>query len=207
MKYVKSFRRIGFSLAILTVLMLCSLLIFLETGSSVYLSDETKRMITFEVRSSPKLPPNFLGFYNKVFPKSLEKGVWNWVFSKFSTNMKNTECPCATLAYNPMLYNRHSDGIGSVVARLTVALQFEEIYSQTECLNYLTHSYDFLRNIRGIQAASKFYLNKAIEDLNESEMAELIARMENPSLYDREKNLWNLNRKINLILGEINSSP
>lgn len=204
MSIQKFLRRAFWSLIALSISSIVLLIVFLENGSGIYLSNNTKRTVSFEVRSAPELPTNFLTFYNKAYPGSLETGVWDWTFSNFISQSGNTRCPCATMAYSPLLYKRQPEGVGRIVAHLSVALQFEEIFTQTECLNYLTHSHDFLRNVEGIHAASKFYLKKELHELNEIEMAELIARMENPLYYDREKNPWNLDRKINLLLKQTN---
>ncbi len=204
MKVFKTIKRIFVFLTILIVLLAGVLLVYIENGSGIYLSDETKRRVTIEVRSAPKLPQDFLFFYNKVYPKSLEKGVWAWLFSQFISQSATTKCPCATLAHRSILYKNPLNGIESIIAHLTVSRHFEKVYTQTDCLNYLTHSSDFLRNINGIQTASKFYLNKEIEDLDDREIAELLARMENPLYFDREKHPWNLERKINLLLRQAN---
>ncbi len=189
------------------LILLASLILFLESASSLYMSEKSKEMVTWQIRAAPKLPQNFVDFYSAIYPEQMKEGFWGSIKNHIIHRRPGPACPCEQAVKMMPRSTFDSPETWNYIRHSIIALKVEELLSQEDCLNFTTHSSDFLNGQMGIQAASEFYLKKKLADLNQREMAELIARMKNPVFYDREKNSWNLNRKINLILDEINPDP
>lgn len=96
------------------------------------------------------------------------------------------ECPCREIAFRifPSLNIKNKSSLDYILA----TRYLEQNYSQTECLNFNFSNFDFLDNIKGIQAVSKSLFDKDINDLTSLEIAEIIALYENPVKNNKNKN-------------------
>lgn len=162
-------------------------LTYVEFGGRYILSQYEKRVITFNIRSSYKLPQNFTNFYNVIYKNSLNKNSWNYNFNSL-INQSNQEfvCPCKEMAFKifPTLEIKNKN----LIDYLLVTRYIEDNYNQTDCLNFNFSNFDFLENRKEITAVSKSLFSKNVNDLMPLEIVEIIALYENPVKNNRNRN-------------------
>lgn len=81
-----------------------------------------------------------------------------------------------------------------------ISLELEKIYSKTKILEYYINNIYFANGYYGIEAASKGYFNKSVNELSLSQQAFLCAIPNNPTLYDPIDNLENTVKRRDRIL-------
>ncbi len=89
------------------------------------------------------------------------------------------------------------------VEEIFVAMELEKKYSKTQILEYYLNNIYFANGYYGIQAASKGYFSKGVDELSLSETAFLIAIPNNPTLYDPLKNHDNVIKRRDRILKQM----
>lgn len=94
---------------------------------------------------------------------------------------KTCQCEVSTNYIGPY---RH----GYSLTKLIYILKVEKDFTEDECLNFQLLNYDFGYKKIGINAASQFYFNKNISNLNEEEKLTLIAMLKNSVLYNPIRN-------------------
>lgn len=163
-----------------------SFVLYLEFGGIFVLSTSDKRTITYELRSSRKLPENFTLFYDTVYPNSLSSDSWNYRLSALVKKSSGKDCPCSQTAYRllPVLEIHNKKGIDQFLT----ARHIEHHFSQEECLASNFGHYHFPENQKGVFKVSEFLFHKELKDLKPLEMAEIIALYENPVRYSRFRN-------------------
>jgi hypothetical protein len=180
---MKYFRRIF----IVFITALTLFVLYLEFGGGFILNDYDKRIITFSIRASKKLPENFTNFYNSVYQNSLNENSWNLVYSSIlNSNSQRKECPCNQMAYR--LFSALEINHRSPIDQFLVARFIEHNYSQKDCLAFNFNHFDFLENRKGLEKISKSLFNKEAKDLQPLEIGEISALYENPVRYNRIKN-------------------
>ncbi|WEK69947.1 MAG: transglycosylase domain-containing protein [Candidatus Chryseobacterium colombiense] len=181
MKYLK-----GFLFIIISSVLI--FLLYFEFGGRFIINDADKKMITYEIRSSEKIPASFSNFYNTVFPNSLSENSWNYVLSALvnSDSSQRKECPCNQMAYKifPILEIKNKQSIDQFL----VARYLEQHYNQRDCLEFNFNHFDFLENRKGVHNLSKSLFNKETKDLTQLEMGEILALYEAPSQNNRHRN-------------------
>lgn len=161
--------------------------LYLEFGGNYILNTSDKRSITYEIRSSRKLPENFIFFYDTIYPNSLSSNSWNYRRSPLlKSGSSGTDCPCSQTAYRlfPVLEIHNKKEID----QLLTARYIERHFSQEECLAFNFSYFDFLENRKGVFTVSKSLFQKELKDLKPLEMAEIVALYENPVRYNRFRN-------------------
>ena len=86
------------------------------------------------------------------------------------------------------------------VEEMFIARELEEKYSKDQILEFYLNNIYFANGYYGIQAASKGYFNRDVQDLSLSQIAFLCAIPNNPSLYDPLINMDNTLSRRNRIL-------
>lgn len=179
-KYARWIFLLFFAVSILFVL-------YFEFGGIFVLSTSDKRTITYEIRSSRKLPENFTLFYNTVYQNSLSSNSWNYRISALvKSESSGKDCPCSRMAYRvfPVLEINNKKGIDQFLT----ARYIERHFSQEECLASNFGCHNFPENQKGVFKVSEFLFHKDLKDLKPLEMAEIIALYENPVRYNRFRN-------------------
>ena len=74
------------------------------------------------------------------------------------------------------------------IKQAALALQFEKNYSKEDILYYYLNEIYLGPQVYGVQAASKYYFNKDVSEINLQEAATLIAVLRAPSYYDPYNN-------------------
>ncbi|MCT2560889.1 transglycosylase domain-containing protein [Chryseobacterium herbae] len=180
MKFLKSI-----TIALISTFAL--LILCIEFGGKYFLDAEDRRIITVTVGSAPKLPENFITFYNTVYPKSLSTNSWDLMINNtFSSSVSKKECPCSQTAYT--FYPHLTFKTQSVVKYFIISRYIEHHYNPKNCLSFNFDMFDFLENRKGVTILSKSLFNKKIKDLSPVEMAEILSLYENPAKNNRNTN-------------------
>ena len=109
------------------------------------------------------------------------------------------DCPCLDVirVYGyPSLYLKNSSQIRNGINEIIYANKIEKKFTQEDCLNFLFSSYDFTREIKGVEKASKYFFNKNLEELNQTEKINLILMVDNLGLYNPFRKNEVLKKKI-----------
>jgi hypothetical protein len=109
------------------------------------------------------------------------------------------DCPCLSVVKNfayPTLYEKNSSQIRNGINEIIYTNKIEKTFTQENCLTFLFSSYDFSRESKGVEEASKYFFNKNIEDLNQSEKINLVLMVDNSALYNPFRNKSLLPKKI-----------
>jgi hypothetical protein len=112
---------------------------------------------------------SFTDIYNKV--------------NSVNTVEKEKRCPCE-VSTNYIEQYRH----GYSLTKLIYRLKIEREFTNDDCLKFLLLNYDFGYKNIGINAASKFYFNKSINNLNQEETITLVVMLKNSALYNPIRN-------------------
>lgn len=86
------------------------------------------------------------------------------------------------------------------VEEIYIALELERIYSKNEILEFYLNNVYFANGYYGIEAASRGYFNKSVDELTLSQIAYLCAIPNNPTLYDPLTNHENTLKRRDRIL-------
>ncbi|NHN24316.1 hypothetical protein FIA58_001400 [Flavobacterium jejuense] len=106
----------------------------------------------------------------------------------------NKQCPCLNITR--MYHSYYNNRFESIYEGIFFTLKLERKYTQRECLKLLLKDSDYLYQNRGIKKAAHYYYNKELKDLNQKERITLILMLENPTLYNPERNRKMLQRKV-----------
>lgn len=106
------------------------------------------------------------------------------IHNKIYEKIEEPNCPCQTVANNIRINGRNT----SLVKRALYLLKIKKEFSPDECLKFVLMNYDFGNKNIGIKAASKFYFNKNIDNLNEKEIITLVVMLKNSALYNPIRN-------------------
>lgn len=116
--------------------------------------------------------------------------IHNQIFKK----IKEHNCPCQD-AVNSIGPYRH----GYSLTKSLYDLKIKKDFTQNECLKFILVHYDFGYRKIGIKAASKFFFNKNIDELNEKEIITLIAMLKNSALYNPIRNEKGVKNRVYLL--------
>ena len=117
------------------------------------------------------------------------------IYTKIHETVKERRCPCEVIVNNTGagLY-RH----GFSLTQRFYLLKIEKEFTHEECLKFQLLNADFNYKNIGIKSASKFYFNKTIEQLNETEKVMFIAMLDNSSLYNPIRNKQMVKNRVRL---------
>ncbi|MBB4802026.1 CRISPR/Cas system CMR-associated protein Cmr1 (group 7 of RAMP superfamily) [Flavobacterium nitrogenifigens] len=116
------------------------------------------------------------------------------IHNKIFKELKEPNCPCQT-AVNNIGPFRH----GYSITKSLYDLKIKKDFTQEECLKFVLVHYDFGYHQIGIKAASEFFFNKNIKELNEREKITLIAMLKNSSLYNPIRNKKGVKNRVYLL--------
>lgn len=116
------------------------------------------------------------------------------IHNKIYKKIKDPSCPCRD-ASNNIRPSRHAYSL----TKLLYELKIKQEFSQNECLKFVLVNYDFGYKNIGVKAASKFYFNKNIKELDEKEKVTLIAMLKNSSLYNPIRNKKGVRNRVLLL--------
>lgn len=155
---------------------------YIRYGGYVLISKEDREKVISEIKASPQLPDNFMTVYNDLYPKALTNSAWNNVFNEVVFHRYN-ECPSSDVAYMYGAYRLH--GAFFYLAQLNFVL--EDNLTQQQCLNKSLKELDFTNHVIGVENFAMTYFGKPLKDLNEDQVLEILVRVRNPLLYNKER--------------------
>ncbi|MCO6148414.1 transglycosylase domain-containing protein [Flavobacterium sp. NRK1] len=155
-------------------------------------SDRDK-MIDF-VKTAHPLPDNFINVYRDLYPEAINNNGWKYIFKSAGFD-KALESPSIRTVEYFAISRFH--GSFFFIAQLNFVL--EDNVTQLQCLNRNLSVMDFTKGVIGIENASKQYFSKPLEELNEDEILEIITRIYNPSLYNKERRPEIFQNKLNAL--------
>lgn len=200
-KLFKILKKIILYSTIIFIVGCLSIYLYIENGAKIYFPGKQRTELIKEIKSAPKLPDNFIEFYNTVYPKSLENNFWKRIY-KFSTSyfsIKNDRLPSQIVA-NLIVSEVLNDNKGKNLNSLFLVRFIEQYTTQKECLNFEFQKIDFRHNRKGIEAVSQDLFKKPVKDLQPIEIAEILALSENPFRNDRYRNPEIAQKRTNVFL-------
>jgi hypothetical protein len=131
------------------------------------------------IKITPPLPQKLFDAYERVYNFNHRKTT-NLLLTEMSWRIwdfkyHNTSCGCVQVSFP--IFRKTSD-------KLTIGLALDHEVGPRKCLEYHLNRQDFLFNQIGVRNAAKFYFEKDLDDLAETELLTLCIMMKNPSLYN-----------------------
>ena len=155
---------------------------YLRFGGYIITNKVERDHLFKDIRSAPQLPNNFLKVYKTVYPEALKNNGWHYAFANKGFN-KQIESPSVEIA---ILYGQ-TRLHGSFGYFVQYNFMIEDNTTQKQCLNKILQVTDFGRGIRGVEEASKQYFHKPLKMLSDMKTLEIITRLQNPQLYDKQR--------------------
>lgn len=187
MNFLKLVKKLLLYSTIIFVVACFSFYLYVENGAKIHFSHRERTELIQQIKSAPKLPDNFVEFYNGVYPESLENNFWKKSYHQLTSRYHlDSELPSqnvANLSAGPFLRYKKR-----YINNILLIRHIEQNTTQTECLNFIFRNFDFLYDRRGIEAVSQDLFKKNVKDLKPLEMAEIISLAENPVRNNRYRN-------------------
>lgn len=155
---------------------------YIRYGGYLLIDKSDRDSIISDIKSAPQLPDNFMTVYNGLYPEALNNSGWKYVFNDLILN-KHTECPSKAMANLYGASRMH--GAFYYIAQLNFVL--EDNVTQQQCLNKDLQEMDFVNHIIGAENFAQRYFDRPLKDLNEDQVLEILVRLKNPSLYNKER--------------------
>ena len=153
-----------------------------------------------EIKQAEKLPELFYELYNLDTNNSLEYGTLNYLTKSFSRtkNHQPVSIWLARMIYIPKLTSKAYPKI--LKLELSLATKIENETSSKEQLNFMLKQIDFVNGQVGVKSAAKYYFYKELNELNKTEVANLIVMTRNPSFYNPKKRAERLKLEVEKLL-------
>ena len=155
---------------------------YIRYGGYFLISKTDRNEIISDIKSAPQLPDNFMKVYNDLYPEALNNSGWKYAFNDLIRD-RHTECPSRAMA---ILYGAsRMRGAFYYYAQLNFVL--EDNLTQQQCLNKDLQIMDFANHVIGAENFAQKYFGKPLKELNENQVLEILVRLKNPSLYNKER--------------------
>lgn len=184
---IKTLRFIALSLTITII----TLLLLFKLSNKLIIDETDIDEILIEIDNKENLPINFINFYQKIYPNSLEDNFMTFSLKNLITNRYESKCPCFSLSQHLSIFLPNKKIYKRRIDLIKLIFELENRYGQEKCLNLLFKITEFDHNTIGIDKASIKYFNKKLSQLTNNEMIELILRSMAPSRYKIDPN-WGL---------------
>lgn len=178
----KLIKKLAIYTVILILLAIAFFFSYIRYGGYWLTDEETRSEIISEIKAAPQLPDNFMRIYNDLYPEAMEKSGWKYVFSRLPFGQRHEYSPSMAIAYECGASRLH--GAFFYIEQFNFVL--EDSLTPQECLNKYLQMVDFGRAI-GVEDAAQVYFNKSLDQLNEDQVLEILVRLKNPSLYNKER--------------------
>lgn len=180
---MKKFLKYTIFLALVSLVLLVCIYGYYAFRFHKNLKAEDFNQIVSEAKIENESAQYFVVAYENSIPKSTVYGFWN-------SQIHKTECQSFNMArfIYPFVKKQNNNRLENLSFAYFLTLKIEKELSQEQCLSYLSRKFDFLYGNKGIEAASKFYFKKEVENLNPEELETLIQMCKNPVLYNPLRN-------------------
>jgi hypothetical protein len=155
---------------------------YIRYGGYLLTDKESRNNIISEIKAAPQLPDNFMTVYNDVYPDGLNKSGWKYVFNRIPFSERYAYSPSMEIAYQCGASRLH--GAFFYIEQLNFVI--EDNANPQQCLNKYLENVHF-RGPIGVEEAAQTYFNKPLDELNEDEVLEILARLTNPTLYNKKR--------------------
>ncbi len=171
----------------ISVIFITGLFFFFHFRGFFIIDKSEREKFISEIKNSPQLPEKFYTIYNIIHPHSLEPKSWMHFINHQAG--ENSYCACSDAFFAGLypLYTKTMD-------RISIINLIEKYATQEECLNYYIHKKIKDENID-------------IQNINvsgDSEIAELILLIENPSYYNKKRYPERVHNRVSEILNKLN---
>lgn len=179
MKLKKIIRNIVIAISFL---MLALYLLLINFWRIDYTQEEITSYIS-EIKQAERLPDLCYELYNLDTNNALEYGTIVYLTKSLCGIKTNAPVSIwlAKVAFAPK--KESTFRFKSKFKEFSLAAKIDTEISSREQLNFLVAKIDFAHGQVGIKSAAKFYFNKELNELNETEVASLIVMLKNPALY------------------------
>ncbi|MGP1994333.1 transglycosylase domain-containing protein [Zobellia laminariae] len=152
-----------------------------STWNSFVTEKELTEFVT-KVKFAKELPERFYELYEQEYPNILTSSLNQQIGSGlFSKDFIKSPSLLAAMISEYSRQDKDSTRLSNKKAYV-LAWKLEEQTTQKECLNWVLENYKFDLYIHGINEVSNFYFKKAIFDLSDRELQDIIALMQKPSI-------------------------
>ena len=152
-----------------------------STWNSFVTEKELTEFVT-KVKFAKELPERFYELYEQEHPNILTSSLNQQIGSGlFSKDFIKSPSLLAAMISEYSRQDKDSTRLSNKKAYV-LAWKLEEETTQKECLNWVLENYKFDLYIHGINEVSNFYFKKAIFDLSDRELQDIIALMQKPSI-------------------------
>ena len=171
----------------ISVIFITGLFFFFHFRGFFIIDKSEREKFISEIKNSPQLPEKFYTIYNIIHPHSLEPKSWMHFINHQAG--ENRYCACRELVYAGLypFYTKAWD----IIPIITMV---EKYATQEECLNYYIH--------KKIEGENIDIQN--INELGDSEIAELILLIDNPSYYNKMRYPERVHNRVSEILNKLN---
>lgn len=164
---------------VLLILLYFGVRIWLVTRFDSVVENQPYTEFVEAIKKTPPLPQKLFDAYERVYNLD-ERKTTNLLLAEMSWRVwdfkyHNTSCGCVQVSFP--IFRKTFD-------QLTVGLALDQKVGPRKCLEYHLNRQDFLFNQIGVRNAAKFYFEKELDDLAETELLTLCIMMKNPSLYN-----------------------
>lgn len=201
MKIVRKIIIWTFSLGLIFFLLFVfAFAIYLETSIDKVMSKKRQEELFSRVGKS-ELPDNFLLTIQKYYPDRFSQSMWMSIGNQL-LGRSRSQCQCRDIYIHP----GYTDNWISFTQEI-VALELEEKFSQEKCYEFNTSILNFGFGTRSIEEAAKYYYNKELNELSETEILELdlirIAPSQFNPIYNKEELDKNIDKVIKKEKGKV----
>ncbi len=164
------------------MLSIISLVSYLRSNLYHPLENDLMKALIDEVKTSPKLPSNFVEVLKEDNQLSSSLLEHFWKQSMGSSSI----CPCLNRA-KAFFYQEHrkptSDSTNyRVIRTLSIYLKLSQKLDAIDCLSHMIEEQDFLYDQIGLKAVSMFYFQKDPAELTSKEVRTILLMLRNPYL-------------------------
>lgn len=139
------------------------------------------------LEKSPPLPPTFLKTTERVYPGIFRSGFLSTrIYQLFGLGDDHQPIPSECFFADHIFHRKDGKSI-SGYERMIFYERIESVIPQKRFYEYVCSRADFLHNVIGVEAASRYHFGKPLEKLSQEEQVVLIILMENPAYYDPVK--------------------
>lgn len=176
---IKLYKKIKIFLVLITLFLLVSY-VFFQNAWRLQFSNEEIEIYVKELKQSESLP---LMFYDLFAINNNSEGTASYIIKNFFS-FKLRKSPVGCWVAKMLCLKKKLPFQKLLKMEYSLAIKLEQESTYKEQLNWLLSEIDFLTDRKGIRAASEFYFNKEITELNSAEMAVLVIMIENPIKYN-----------------------
>lgn len=199
---IKRKKKIIVTICLILIIFIVGSFLFYKYGGYLLIEKSEREELFNNINTSSPLPERFYTVYNVVNPGSLNNTLTECLFNQalmIGNKSQYKEC-----IYKDVVIMGYVSFSKISLRRILLASLLDDNFSHRQCLDYYTNRFHFTKEIKGVQAASRYYFNKHIDYLNDEEYIEIVLMMKNSSLYNKKRRPEMMENIIKQILTQLN---